>query len=79
MGKKETLLERAKGFSLYNYKRKIIVTKEHSELAVSWMKGEITLSQVNRALEKKASDGNTLYHIAIWLKDAYKRKKIIIN
>ena len=77
--KNETLLEKAKKMSAYNHKGKIIIDEEHLDLALSWMKGEITLSQVNRVLDRKTNSGNTLYHIATWLKEAYNQKKIVLT
>jgi len=70
----KTLLEKAKQ---YKSNRKL-PTDEEIELAVAWMKGEIGLTAISRALEIPLS-GNILYKVAVWLRTAYSKDKIIIK
>jgi len=76
--RKETLLEKAKKLEIRKLK-KIEVTEEHLELGLAWMKGEITLSQMNRVLGENKRSGNGLYAVAVWLREAYKQGKIKIK
>ena len=76
--KKETLLQQAKKVksrSPYKYS----ITDEHIELAFGWLKGEVGNKQINTILNKKSTSGNVLYAVATWLREAYKKNKLIIK
>jgi len=74
--KKKTLLQKAKKVKMRH--RKIIVTDEHIELALAWVKDDITLTQVNLALNKPRDTGNTLYALAVYIREAYRKGQIKI-
>ena len=71
--KKQTLLEKAKAFK--RKRKKISVTDEQMELAIAWMKGEITTVQARNASDKKHRN-NIIARIAHYLKEAYRKNKI---
>ncbi len=71
----KTLLEKAKEAKVKRRSR-IPVTEEHIELALSWMRCEIGIAQVNIALGLPKEQSNTLYSLAVWLREAYKRGKL---
>lgn len=74
---KETLLQRAKKVPIN--KRKIVVTDEHIELALAWLRDEVALRQMNIVLMKPNQSGNVLYGTAVALREAYRRGKITIK
>lgn len=77
--KKETLLEKAKAKKLSMPKGKIRTTDEHIELAFAWLKDEVRLKQISEVCGKK-NNGNILYSIAVWLREAYRQGKLkIVN
>lgn len=76
---KETLLEKAKKIQPYNSLLKEI-TDEHIELAIAWLKSEITNGQVASVLGINKSQGSTiLYKLALMLRQAYKNGKLVIK
>ena len=68
------LVEKAKKFPNNKLKK----GEEYEELAIAWLKGEVGLEGVGRAVGKKYS-GNVLYSVAVWLRDAYQNGKIVIK
>ena len=74
---KQTLLEKAKATKV-NRRLGSKVTDEHIELAFGWLRGEVRLTQMNKALEKNPQRGNVLYFVATCLKVAYEQGKIKI-
>lgn len=50
---------------------RMLVTKEHYDLAVAWAKEEISLSQVEAALELKSGGARALTAIATIFKESY--------
>jgi len=70
-----TLLEQAKQFS--SQARKKYVNSDLVELALSWIKSEVSTQQVSLAMNARGS--NSLYRIAIGLREAYRQGKIKIN
>ena len=78
--KKETLVEKAKKISV-GVSNKIPMTDEHIDLALSWMKGEIRLTQLAGVvgITKGEYTGNLLYRIAQWLREAYRQGKLEIK
>ena len=78
--KKETLVEKAKKIPVGN-SNKILMSDEHIDLALGWMKGEIRLTQLAGAIgiTKGECTGNVLYKIAQWLREAYRQGKLTIK
>lgn len=54
-------------------RKKIVIDEERIEIAIAWMKGEITSGQVAFALDKANHTGNILYVLAVILREAYTR------
>ena len=52
----KTLLEKAKSIQS-NRKGRIQITEEHEDLAMAWVKGQIGLSQVARAIDRLRPNG----------------------
>ena len=52
---------------------------EMKELALSWLKGEVTTAQVSIALTGKNNDSGKAYRMALTLRELYKEGKIIIK
>ena len=48
------------------------------ELAFAWLKDEITNKQINTIMGKKYG-GNSIYAVAVWLREAYKKNKLILK
>ena len=48
------------------------ITKQHVELAIAWVKGEIAPVQLAHALGLKLSQGNYQRHIAFIMQEGYK-------
>jgi hypothetical protein len=72
----ETLLDKAKahGRSKRNAKK---ITSEDIELALAWLKGEVTSAQATMAYRGNRSQLTTAtYFIALCLREAYRLKKI---
>ena len=67
-----TLLEKAKKFSPRLQKK---ITDEEIALAIAWMQGDVNLGQVAKAMGKqgKSGSGNSLYRIAVALREAHDR------
>jgi len=56
------------------------ITNEHIEVALAWLKDEVTRSQMSKVFSPKASNsGNILYKVALWLQEAYKKGKLEIK
>lgn len=74
----KTLLEQAKEIKIRTrtYKK---IEDEEIELALAWMKDEITIKQLNGVSLKLKSSGNALYRVAIVLKEAYRKGKLVIK
>jgi len=70
-----TLLEQAKQFS--PQARKKYVNSDLVELALSWLNSEVSTQQVSLAMNARGS--NSLYRIALGLREAYRQGKIKIN
>lgn len=51
------------------------VTREEVELAIAWLKGEVTYSAVVRVM-KLTSGSNVYGFIAIGLREAYKQNRV---
>ena len=73
---KKTLLEKAKAVKMG--RRDTIITDEHVELALAWIRDEVNLSQINVALKKSRQSGNVLYKMATSLREAHRQGKIKI-
>ena len=71
MKREKTLLETA---IEYNPKHSLVVTRQHAQLAVAWLIGDVTFSQVKAALKQRS--GNTYAILARSLMAAYKLKMI---
>jgi hypothetical protein len=56
-------------------------SKEFQDTAIAWLKGEVSLTQINRALgiHKNLSSGNMLYGFSVALREAYRNKRITIK
>jgi hypothetical protein len=75
----KTLLEKAK--EVETKKKKSVDEDEFSELAIAWLKGEITNKQAYISYygePKTFASGNILYLIAVSLRNLYKKGKIKI-
>jgi len=70
----KTLLEKAKE---YKSNRKL-PTDEEIELALGWIKGEVGITGIGKALGHKTT-GNVLGRLATYLRGAYEKGKIIIK
>jgi len=79
--KKETLLEKAKKIKIVYASRKErkIPIGQGIEIAFAWIKDEITLHQIGKALGYEHDSGNVLYYVALWLREAYRQKKLKIK
>ena len=71
-----SLLERAKAITLTI--RQSEITTEQEDVAIGWLKGEVTVTQITRAVGKKNSSAVS-YKLATWLKSAYAKGKISIE
>ena len=73
-----TLLEKAKKISGF---RPVIKTDEEIELALAWLKGEITSKQITSVIYegKKTSRGNYLNWLALALRSAYMKGRLILK
>lgn len=69
--KSATLLEKAKAFTR---KPRIPVTKQESELALAWLKGEINLGQATKAMGRDS--GAVLYRFAVCLREEFRAGRI---
>jgi len=73
--KNQTLLEKAKQFKCPTRPHRIIKDGE-IEVAIAWMKDEISHAQAAFALGGKTTKGNILYRICVLLRDGYRKKLI---
>ena len=71
-----TLLEKAKAIILTV--RQESITEEQEEVAIAWLKGEITTMQITRAIGKQ-NVSSIAYKLAKWLRSAYVKNKIGIK
>ena len=63
-----SLLEKAKNFKRERIWKK--ATDEEKELAMAWVRGEVTLSQISGALGYKNEAANAVYsRLAVWLRE----------
>lgn len=78
---KETLLEKAKKQRSESVRTQI--TEEVMELAMAWVRGDVTLGQCCKAVygekTQTSSGGNLLYKFATAFKEAYRLGKITIK
>jgi HD superfamily phosphodiesterase len=68
----QSLVERAK--SLPVNQRKGDTSKEEMDLAIAWMKDEVTITQVAKVTSTTAS--SSFAKMGAWLRDAYREGKI---
>lgn len=79
-GKKESLLQKAKkARTKVSYKSKS--NPEMRELAVAWLKGEITTGQANFAIrgENKKNNTSVLFQLCTAIREAARDNEITIN
>ncbi|MDE2233428.1 MAG: hypothetical protein KGJ90_04955 [Patescibacteria group bacterium] len=69
----KTLLEKAKSEDIKGIRH---IGKEELDISLAWIRGEITLSQVERAVFGKSGGVGGYVILARSLKEAYKQKKI---
>lgn len=74
MKNKESLLEQAKKVTKKQNKSLDSITKEQEELALAWVKDDVTLSQVMSVLGYKTPSGVYVF-LALALKKHYKGVK----
>ena len=74
----KTLLELAKS-SGENAAQNKPVSEEEIDLALAWMKNEITMYQVSTAYGKIHKSGNVLYRVALVLRQAYALGRITVK
>lgn len=74
MSKKMSLLEKAREIPIRRRGAEG-VTVEEIELALAWMKDEITLTQIARVMNHKGP-GTTVSRISILLREAYRKGMI---
>lgn len=74
--KGRTLLEQAKEIKVKRSYATGKITGEEIELAMAWMKDDIRLVQINKLLGYRTNTGHTLYKIACWIREGYRRGKI---
>ena len=75
MSKEMTLLEKAKQFRVQRGPHRVIKSGE-IEVAIAWMKDEISQGQAAFALGEKTTTGNILYRICVLLREGYRRNLI---
>lgn len=71
-----TLVEKALE---HNKKEKKPITQEMKDLAILWLKGEITTTQVSVALTGNSTHSVRVYSMALALRELYKEGKITIK
>lgn len=76
--KKKTLLQKAKA-SRQKKTTRISTTNEQIELAIAWVKGEISTRQVAEAINEVEAGGRVLYRLAVWLREGYYRKTLTLK
>jgi hypothetical protein len=74
-----SLLSQAKAIKISRAGRKPNkVTKEQSDLAIAWLKGDVRVCQIHKSLG--LSPGNHIYvKLGIWIQDSYRRGKITVK
>jgi len=79
----KTLLEKAKEIKTTRKTLKLKNTDEHIDLAIAWAKDEIALGQVSQVLYgegmHKTSGGRTLYAMFVYLREGFRKGKIIVK
>ena len=75
-----SLLEKAKNVPVYksDYKHHSD-DSEIIELAIAWLKKEVTTTQVSEALYNRRNSGNVVYMMGFALREAYKKGLIKEN
>jgi hypothetical protein len=68
------ILTRAK--ALGAPKRKRVVTEDEIVLALAWMRGEIGMSQMARALKLATNNGTVILHAGLALREAYRQGRL---
>lgn len=71
-------LEKAQGYKAPR-KNNLNLTDEHIPVALAWLKGELTPSQVAVGLGLKLENGNYQRHISTLIRMAYRNGLITIN
>ena len=76
---KETLLQKAKKSGINKRIGRLEITNEQIELAIAWVKDEVSTRQVSFAIGENQIGGRVLYRLAVWLKEAHSRGKLKLN
>ena len=74
----ETLLQKAKAFQVAPGKNKNDIGQEEIDLAMAWLRGEVTNQQTSMALFGK-NKAHVLYYLSQYIREAYERGIITIN
>jgi len=72
-----SILEKAKEVVVVRQPKTHYRSDEWQEVAIAWIKGEITLNQINVAIDKPKT-GNILYGLSVALREAYREGKLKI-
>lgn len=77
MKRKRSLVETAKALP---GKPRVATSPEERELALAWLRGEVTLGQASRALnpDNPLSGGSALYRFAVCFRDEYRAGRITV-
>lgn len=73
---KQTLLEKALAIPIRNYKNGES-SPEEIELAVAWLQGKITVSQIAMVMDTRPSTMQS--KLSILLRDAYNKGKLVVR
>ncbi len=74
MKRNTSLVDKAKGLTR---KPKVVTTPAERELALAWLRGEVTLSQASRVLHPgKPASGTALYRFAVCFRDEYRAGRL---
>jgi len=73
----KTLLELAKESKAIRKRRRY--DPEFNDMAVAWVKGEITLTQMNVALKRRRESSSILYSVAGVMRELYLSGNLIIK
>lgn len=67
-----TLLERAMQIQRRVKSPRVDTGKEMQDLAIAWIKGDVSLGQINKVLQYgNSAGGKSLYRIAVAIRQAY--------
>lgn len=79
MKRNRSLVDKAK--ALDHRKLKIETTPEERELALAWMRGEVTLTQATRVLRPNGphNGSSALYRFAVCLRDEYRAGRLTVE